>query len=78
MYFVYSLESADCQHWYVGLTDDVHRRLAEHNAGKSMYTNKHRPWKISSYTAFHDRKRAQEFERYLKSHSGRAFAMKHL
>ncbi|MFA6039721.1 MAG: GIY-YIG nuclease family protein [Candidatus Peribacteraceae bacterium] len=77
MFFVYVLESLDGFHWYVGITDDVQRRLAEHNEGRSMYTKKHKPWKVKSYTAFLERARAEAFERYLKTHSGRAFTKKH-
>jgi len=78
MHFVYSIESVDHLHLHVGVTDDVDRRLAEHNAGKCIHTNKYKPWKIKSYTVFIDRNRAEAFERYLKSHSGRAFSKKHL
>ena len=78
MLFVYSLESADGKHWYVGITDDVDRRLLEHNDGKCIHTNKHKPWILKTYTAFADRDRAGAFELYLKSHSGRAFAKRHL
>ena len=78
MYFVYNIESADQEHWYVGLTEDIEQRLAEHNSGKSPHTKKFGPWKLKSFTAFIDRSRAEAFERYLKSHSGRAFTKKHL
>ena len=78
MHFVYSLESEDGTHWYVGLTENVERRLAEHNDGRSIHTNKHRPWRLKSFTAFTDRMRAEAFEHYLKSHAGRAFTKKHL
>ena len=76
MHFVYVLESGDQNHWYVGVTDDVVRRLAEHNAGQSIHTNKYRPWNVRSYVAFEDEMKAGAFEQYLKSHSGRAFAKK--
>ena len=78
MHFVYSLESEDSQHWYVGVTDNIDRRLTEHNTGKCIHTNKNKPWKLKSFTAFIDRNRAESFEKYLKSHSGRAFVKKHL
>lgn len=79
MYFVYSIQSENnLDRYYVGLTSDVKRRLEEHNAGKSIHTNKFRPWKIVSYTAFIDKSRAEEFEVYLKTSSGRAFAKKRL
>ncbi len=78
MHIVYVLESLDRQHWYFGVTNDLQRRIDEHNAGKSIHTNKHKPWKLRLMVTFHDRPQAEEFERYLKSHSGRAFMSKHL
>ncbi len=78
MHYVYVLESdVDPARFYVGLTTDLERRLQEHNAGKSIHTNKYRPWKLSVCIAFSDRTKALQFERYLKSGSGRAFAKKH-
>jgi len=79
MYFVYSIQSeTNPDRYYVGLTLDVERRLEEHNAGKSIHTNKFRPWKLVSYTAFIDKSKAEKFEVYLKTSSGRAFAKKRL
>jgi putative endonuclease len=79
MYYVYSIQSENNpDKYYVGLTTDVERRLEEHNAGKSIHTNKFRPWKIVSYTAFLCKSRAEKFEAYLKTSSGRAFAKKRL
>ncbi len=79
MYFVYSIQSElDSNRYYVGLTKNIERRLNEHNAGKSMHTNKFRPWKVVSYIAFTDKSRAEKFEEYLKTASGRAFARKRL
>ena len=79
MYYVYSIQS-ECnpEKYYVGLTSDIERRLAEHNIGKSIHTSKYRPWKLVTYTAFVDKSRAEKFEIYLKSSSGRAFAKKRL
>ena len=79
MYFVYSIQSENNpDRYYVGLTLDVGRRLEEHNAGKSLHTNKFKPWKLVSYTAFIDKSKAEKFEAYLKTSSGRAFAKKRL
>jgi len=49
--YVYRIASlVEKDRYYVGLTDDVERRLAEHNAGESFSTKDHRPWKcISSF-----------------------------
>ena len=79
MYYVYNLQSKkDPDRYYVGITIDLKRRLNEHNSGQSTYTNKFRPWKIVSYIAFVDRHKAKNFELYLKTSSGRAFAKKRL
>jgi predicted GIY-YIG superfamily endonuclease len=79
MFYVYLLESLPHPaEVYVGLTDDLRKRLKTHNAGGSPHTAKFKPWRLMTYVAFRDKQRAVEFERYLKSHSGRAFAKKRL
>ena len=79
MRYVYILRSNSCP-WrhYVGVTLDPDRRLIAHNAGMSPHTSKYRPWSIIVVIRFEDDARAFEFEKYLKSPSGRAFAKKHL
>jgi putative endonuclease len=53
MYYVYSIQSeVNPNHYYIGITINVERRLTEHNAGKSTHTNKFKPWKLISYIAF--------------------------
>ncbi len=75
---VYLLQSEQHpQQHYVGLTQNVRRRLAAHNAGRSTHTAKHRPWRVVIAVWFGDAARARSFERYLKSGSGRAFAKRH-
>ena len=77
--YVYILQSQlGPEHFYVGLTDDLRARLRRHNAGEVAHTSKFRPWRIKTAVAFTDRQRASEFERYLKTASGRAFAKKRL
>jgi len=79
MRYVYLLQSeAVLGQRYVGVTSDLKRRLTEHNAGKSLHTAKYVPWKLVTYVAFADERKAQNFERYLKSGSGHAFARKRL
>jgi len=53
-------------------------RLKSHNQGNNPHTSKYRPWQIETAIAFRSREKAVAFEKYLKSHSGRAFASKHL
>ena len=79
MKYVYLLQSiAHPDETYVGLTDDLRARFSAHNAGHSPHTNKYKPWRLVSYVAFSDRHKAVEFERHLKTASGRAFAKKRL
>jgi predicted GIY-YIG superfamily endonuclease len=76
--YVYILESrVTADRFYVGLTDNLDRRLAEHNDGKTFSTRDDRPWKIASYFWFENADTAARFEKYLKSGSGRAFAKSH-
>lgn len=79
MHFVYILVSQkDLAQHYVGITEDIDHRLHEHNEGKSIFTNKYKPWKLETYVAFSNEKAAHAFERYLKQGSGFAFLKKHL
>jgi putative endonuclease len=77
--YVYILRSIPHPHHsYVGATNDLSARLEKHNVGAVTHTSKYAPWAIKTYIAFADEKRAFEFEKYLKSPSGRAFAKKRL
>ena len=79
MHYVYLLQSeAFPGQRYVGLTSDLRRRLAEHNAGKSPHTSKYAPWRLVTYIAFSNEQKAEVFEHYLKSGSGHAFASRRL
>ncbi len=77
MKYVYLLQSVSHpDQRYVGLTSDVQKRLTAHNAGQSLHTSKYLPWEIITFIAFTDESKAADFEKYLKSGSGRAFANK--
>ncbi len=77
-YYVYILESiSHTEQTYTGFTTDLKNRLTKHNEGGSPHTSKYRPWKIKIAIAFTDKKKALAFEKYLKSHSGKAFISRH-
>ncbi|MFL6844048.1 MAG: GIY-YIG nuclease family protein [Allosphingosinicella sp.] len=79
MNYVYILQSlSHPDQFYTGLCQDVQARLKAHNAGQSPHTSKFKPWKLLSYHWFEEPRTAAAFERYLKSGSGRAFALRHL
>ncbi len=62
---------------YIGVTENLTRRLAEHNRGGSFHTRKFRPWRCDLAIWLPDRTKALRLERYLKDNSGKAFAAKH-
>jgi len=63
---------------YVGETSDLKKRMSDHNAARSPHTSKFAPWELVTYIAFDEKQRAKDFEAYLKSGSGHAFAKKRL
>ena len=77
--FVYVLKNGEVPpRHYTGVTSDVAKPLAEHNAGDCRHTAKYRPWSMDVVIEFADEWRAVAFERYWKSGSGVAFANRHL
>ena len=79
MWYVYIIRSVNFpDQEYTGASADLKPRLADHNSGKSTHTAKFMPWELIWYCAFHEKHQALQFETYLKSHSGRAFAKKRL
>ena len=74
MYFIWSVKLPE--QTYVGYTTDIKQRLECHNSGGSIHTAKYKPWKIIVYLGFASKAKAIEFEKYLKSQSGRVFAEK--
>lgn len=79
MYYTYILQSLKQPgQFYYGSTANVYGRLEQHNQGKSCHTSKYLPWELKFYAAFETRELAEEFEKYLKNSSGRAFMKKRL
>lgn len=78
MYYVYVLQSTGKPFIiYRGYTENLRKRIKKHNKGDCVFTNKYRPWAIVCYFAFVDKTIALNFEKYLKSGSGKAFLNKH-
>jgi len=69
MYYVYILKSSKSGILYYGYTADLKKRFKEHNLGKSRFTKGHLPWKLVWYSAFENKKKAKDFELYIKSGS---------
>jgi len=79
MYYVYIIQSiSHPDQIYVGCTEDIDKRLSNHNSGTTLHTDKFKPWKLVSYIAFNDKTKAYDFEAFLKSGSGREFRNRRL
>jgi len=75
MFHVYILYSESADKYYIGHTDNVQRRLEEHNnADKNSYTSRYRPWTIKgSFIISDSRSEARRVENYLKRLRSRKF-----
>ncbi|MFC7336603.1 GIY-YIG nuclease family protein [Haloferula chungangensis] len=79
MFYAYIIRSEmDYSKFYYGSTDNLRRRIRDHNSGKNLTTKDSKPWKLIWYGGFANEGEAREFERYLKTASGKAFARKRL
>jgi len=77
MWYVYLLKCIDNK-TYIGCTSDLKERIERHKKRNVPATKNRLPTKLVSYFAFSDKYKAFEFEKYLKSGSGRSFLKKHL
>ena len=73
MYHVYLLRSCKNKSLYVGYTNNIERRLEEHNAGLVEYTRKYLPWILVYYESCISLEDAKKREKSLK-HFGRAYS----
>jgi len=68
---IYCLSNTTNREIYVGISNDVERRLTEHNKGRNRYTKAFIPWKII-YTESHSSYQAARVrEKYFKSAAGK-------
>lgn len=70
MFYNYVLESKKNKNLYVGYTNNLRKRLKEHNQGLVFSTKPHRPWKLIYYEACSNKKDAERRENYLKTSQG--------
>lgn len=75
MWYVYFLELRNGD-IYVGSTNDLKRRIQSHDKGAVNSTKAHLPVVLKSYIAVKTETIARELEKYFKSGSGKAIAMK--
>lgn len=75
-YYVYILICSDGLS-YTGCTDNLKDRIDRHQKGNVPATKDRLPIKLTAYFVFSNKYTAFNFEKYLKSGSGRAFLKKH-
>ncbi len=71
MMYIYVICSQKDGRFYVGMTENVERRLKEHNQGKTKSTKGFRPWELFFFEEFETREIARNREKYLKSGYGK-------
>ena len=76
MYYCYILELKDGT-YYIGYSSDLKKRIEEHSRGRVGDT-KNNFYRLRFYSAFISKKKALDFEKYLKTNSGFAFRNKRL
>jgi putative endonuclease len=73
MFILYILYSEKLDRYYVGYTNDLERRISEHNRIKGKYTDVGIPWMIVYTEAYQDKKSAMNRERFIKSRKSKQF-----
>ncbi|HEU5291721.1 MAG TPA: GIY-YIG nuclease family protein [Cyclobacteriaceae bacterium] len=73
MYFVYAIKSLADGRIYVGMSQNVSKRLMEHNSGKTKSTKGYRPWQLIYTELLPSRLEARKREKYLKSGVGKEY-----
>ena len=73
MYNVYILYSPSLSRYYVGYTNNISRRMSEHNRKKGKYTDAGIPWELVYTETFKTRNDAKERETYIKSRKSKEY-----
>ncbi|MDO8570007.1 MAG: GIY-YIG nuclease family protein [Candidatus Daviesbacteria bacterium] len=72
-YYVYVIQSEKDGSLYKGLTNNLERRLKQHNQNKSQSTKGKSPYRLVYFEECLDRIEARIKEKYFKSGVGREF-----
>lgn len=71
MVYFYILKSKNYPKTYVGISDNVERRMVEHNNGLSLFTSRYLPWGVIYREECVNKNEARKREKYFKSAAGR-------
>ena len=75
-HYVYLLKSLSFDEYYIGSTNDLVKRLKEHNDGGSPSTKRYAPWGLEYYEAYKTEALAREREKALKKHGNAVRGLK--
>ena len=78
MWYVYILKSKSSDFIYIGSTNDLKRRIAEHNEGLSQSIKHYLPFELLSYIAVQTESQVRSLEKYFKTGSGKAILFKRI
>ena len=78
MWFVYVIRSIKSNYRYIGSTNDLKRRIDEHNSGISRSTSPYKPFDLEAYVAVNSEAKARALEKYFKTGSGKAVLYKRI
>ncbi|MCR4279355.1 MAG: GIY-YIG nuclease family protein [Candidatus Zambryskibacteria bacterium] len=73
MWYTYVLQSDKDRRLYTGISNDLRKRLEQHNSGKSTYTKNRGPFTLIYYEACLNQDDARSRELYLKSGMGKRY-----
>ena len=76
MYSVYLIQSDVDNSFYVGYSQDPHKRLLAHNNGESTYTRRKMPWKLVYIEQYSTKSEALKREIFFKAQRNTEFYKK--
>jgi putative endonuclease len=72
-YYVYILQSEEDKYFYTGYTNDLNKRVSEHNNGRVKSTENRRPLKLVYWEGCLNQQDATSREKYLKTAWGKRY-----
>ena len=75
MFTLYILYSKSLDRYYVGYTNDLERRIDEHNRKKGKYTDTGIPWELVHTELYSAKKEAMAREKYIKNRKSKSFIL---
>ncbi|MEK7553153.1 MAG: GIY-YIG nuclease family protein [Patescibacteria group bacterium] len=77
-YYTYVLLSLKDNKYYIGYTNNLKRRIEEHNSGKNFSTKSRKPFKLIYCEVCLNEDDAKQREKYFKSTIGRRYLSRRL